>query len=433
MKIKLLFFSIFILGNFTKSFCDLSYGLPVFYDKNEQKFYGLFAHYHDSLHNGWLPIKVPETPYEKRAQGDYAEYYDFLENLFQDQVDVLFKNVAWGKDDIFIMGLRTSSVYLIPVKQFVRGDVLNQFVNNEIDEFVWLDLNQFIGNKSGNIIKGNNKTYHVDSEEFNYHFSINFPAYYLKSKQAEKYMNLMEQTTQQAIPEQPISLRKPARATKPVKEPQRLPKKEVVHYPYNVKDEYRFFYDAYYNSPENLKRNIEFARNARTLNEKVIHGGVYHTPLTYALYKLSDKSSPETIEILLSNGVDPTIPDSYGFPPLFYAVKLQHDPEIIQLLLEYGANPSVIPQPSEGVAKQLIALDIDPITAGYGRSPIDLETREDVKLMLQGYIGGIKKPITKPSFEPAMQPSAQLYGNSLENKMQQLKDTLMQLEQKLMR
>ncbi|HRB72319.1 ankyrin repeat domain-containing protein [Flavobacterium sp. WV_118_3] len=60
------------------------------------------------------------------------------------------------------------------------------------------------------------------------------------------------------------------------------------------------------------------------------------TPLYYAI----GKGDNEVVQILIDNGADVNIPDSYGNTPLMTAADMfDDDATIIQLLLENGADP----------------------------------------------------------------------------------------------
>jgi ankyrin repeat protein len=81
--------------------------------------------------------------------------------------------------------------------------------------------------------------------------------------------------------------------------------------------------------PDTLKPLIHGRAN---LNPKDCYG---RTPLGYA----AKMGRTKTLELLLSYGADPYIPDSSGFTPLFEVVQQNHH-EILRLLLRRGVMPT---------------------------------------------------------------------------------------------
>lgn len=365
MKVKILLLSLMVM--FVPYGMMAYYLLPVFYNKNDQKFYGLFVH---DTQKGWTPIEA-----KLNFSTIYPEMESKLKEVFGNLFDKLFKDVKFDEENIQSVTLRDNAVFMIPVFNFISEATLNQQLsgNQKIDGFVWLDLSKFEKNKA--IVEKGTSSYDFSGVGggFIYHFPMylnydSLPDSERPSKIMTAYKNKMEGLPVQNIP---IETTSPLGPTKPQElKPIQPVGEPTVSYPTNVKPENKFFYDAYSNAINALKRDIEIAKRAGTINTTIFWGGTNHTALTYSLSKA--KSVPQIIEILLQNGVDPNGADSSGMTPLMWTFIKNQDKRIVELLLEYGANANI---------------------EFNGRPLFESEYRDDVKELLREYAEGTKQPI----------------------------------------
>ena len=80
----------------------------------------------------------------------------------------------------------------------------------------------------------------------------------------------------------------------------------------------------------------------RLLLEKGAHVDSVNSPFHFtALAQAASKGHAEIVRLLLDRGADVAIPDAWGTPILWWAVRDAGSPEIVQMLLAHGADPGV--------------------------------------------------------------------------------------------
>lgn len=355
------------------------YLVPVFYNKEDKKFYGLFER--RRANNEWALISESFDRFSDYRTDRSLLISNFLEGMFGVGIfRNLFKDAQLDEGHLVPVTVRAQLCYLIPIFNFIpEATLTGQVKNNEIDGFVWLDLSQIPQQASSVTIRKGSADYTLDlpGQFSNYLNYDSLPTSERPNQIMIAYQRKMEglpaqykegQTTVPLEPTKPQELK----PVQPVTEP-------AVSYPTNVKNEYKFFYDAHDNALNALKRDIEIAKKAGTLNGTIPYGGMWRPALEYALER-NGKAAPEIIEVLLQYGVDPNR-EAIGMnsgqaasntAPLIYAVMYKHDKRIFELLLQYGANAAV----------------------EYNGKPLwGSETRADIKELLREYAQGTKKPV----------------------------------------
>ncbi|MBR9982921.1 MAG: hypothetical protein KFE24_07295 [Wolbachia endosymbiont of Homalodisca vitripennis] len=108
-----------------------------------------------------------------------------------------------------------------------------------------------------------------------------------------------------------------------------------------------------------------------------------YTPLTAAISSayISIREIKEIVQILLEKGADPSIPDSYGRTPLYYALSLIHSPDHTNGLIIFNNLLSRIREDIDKMQRGLNGYDC---TSVLGHAFIDLHPRrlETMKILL---------------------------------------------------
>lgn len=116
--------------------------LPIFYNKKDKKFYGLFVHRKGESELTMLGFTSSENCLKYVLPSAQAELQRiFGTNLFGS----LFKDVIFDEKHIleFQAGGRLT-IFMIPIFNFVPETTLNkQLQGDEINDFVWLDIEQY--------------------------------------------------------------------------------------------------------------------------------------------------------------------------------------------------------------------------------------------------------------------------------------------------
>ncbi len=200
---KILF--ILFLGQSIFLFGAKEYVLPVFYDNNSGKIYGLFVYDGAVL---WPGIAFNAQPAINREQV-IVQTIPILQGVFKEQFNEII-------DEQFIeryaetVTYRGNRVIMVPLKKFITEAVLD---NN----FIWIDLREVI--RKGSVKKGD-KQYNLfpDSALFKENLEGKLDA----SQFIASYI-----TTMKGLPAQQISTAVPTQIKKPVETVAAVPVKEA--------------------------------------------------------------------------------------------------------------------------------------------------------------------------------------------------------------
>ncbi len=400
MKIlKLLFF--LIIWYFPNLLGVNVHIIPIFYDKQAQKTYGLFVHKMEEPAEDWSSIKIIS-----RMTAGYSD----IQNRLHEILGNLYDQFQFDYQFHIEFALRDQQAYFIPAKKFISATALNALPKKEIDGFIWLDLDELArqDKDSPKTFMFGGKQYFINKEDsgFSYHFVLKWKYDEFAKSELQKYIDFMKTQPAQKVTSQGAGGIPQDVQPEPY-QPQ-IPSQREVLYPKDVRPEDKFYYDAVSNAPSKLLQNIKIAKERGTLNNFI--GGAYGVRQTALTKSLIDHGNPIIIKILLENGANSNLADAAGNSPIYWAIFRNRPKETIALLLQHGANPNV-------------KIETQDASGQVSRKPlIDIVQDENVKKLLEYYINNPVKPSIVPTAPIA---------NDVIRTLQQLIFSLRQLQQKI--